>query len=332
MFDCGEGTQIQLMSSNLKAGKISKVFITHLHGDHLYGLPGLICTLSQTNQRGEPIEIYGPLGIAKYLRVSLGLSQSELGFQFRIIEMIPTEEMYTINGPMGLANMDHSDEKQLHPCELQGRQVEPTISNGVPKWTLIDSGAIKVLAGSLRHRVPSFGFIMTEQDLPAPLNVTKLASFGLQPGPIVKKILSGEEVTTPDGVIVTAKDVLHPKQRGRKLVICGDSSDSSKLSPLAEGADVYVHESTLQNDMQETAIERGHCTPAMAAQFALQAGAKLLYLTHFSQRYTESSKKPKQLDVSISDLQNEAKEVFGDNVAVAEDFQTFEIKVPKIHD
>jgi len=62
LFDCGEGTQRQFQKSNLSYMQISKIFISHFHGDHFLGLPGLIQTM-QLNDREKPLHIYGPQGI-----------------------------------------------------------------------------------------------------------------------------------------------------------------------------------------------------------------------------------------------------------------------------
>ncbi len=62
LFDCGEGTQRQFQRSNLSYMQISKIFITHFHGDHFLGIPGLVQTM-QLNDRDKPLHIYGPKGM-----------------------------------------------------------------------------------------------------------------------------------------------------------------------------------------------------------------------------------------------------------------------------
>ena len=72
LFDCGEGTQRQFQKSCLSYMQISKIFITHFHGDHFLGLPGLIQTM-QLNDRDLPLYIYGPKGINRLLEQILSL-------------------------------------------------------------------------------------------------------------------------------------------------------------------------------------------------------------------------------------------------------------------
>jgi len=64
LFDCGEGTQRQFQQSSLSYMQISKIFITHFHGDHFLGLPGLIQTM-QLNDRDRPLHLYGPEGMER---------------------------------------------------------------------------------------------------------------------------------------------------------------------------------------------------------------------------------------------------------------------------
>lgn len=327
MFDCGEGTQTQLMKSPLKAGKINRIFITHLHGDHMYGISGLLCTISQSNQRDGPVSIYGPLGLAKYLRVTLGLSRSDLCFRFRVIEMVPTPDMYTEDNDR-LCNIPEDDVTIRHHAEDEGMKVDAQMRDGVPYWTLIEEGPLKVRAGKLEHRIPSFGFIIEEDLVPGKFLVDKLESFGLSRGPVCQQLMNGITVTSPTGVPVTKSDVMGPDIPGRKVVICGDSSNSSYLAPLVQNVDVFVHETTLQNSMEEMAVERGHSTPQMTAEFAKQVNAKMLIITHFSQRYTESSKKAED-SYTVADLLKETRESFGEGCEAADDLKTFVIKTNK---
>lgn len=85
LFDCGEATQHQILHTTIKPRKINKVFISHLHGDHIFGLPGFLS--SRSFQGGSaPCTVYGPKGIKQYIETSLQISCSHLSYPLHIIE------------------------------------------------------------------------------------------------------------------------------------------------------------------------------------------------------------------------------------------------------
>jgi ribonuclease Z len=99
LFDVGEATQHQILHTSIKPRRIEKIFITHLHGDHIYGLPGLLS--SRSFQGGETeVTVYGPKGIKEYLQVSLSLSQTYLKYPLSVIEIsegiIFEDEQFTV--------------------------------------------------------------------------------------------------------------------------------------------------------------------------------------------------------------------------------------------
>ncbi|UUX34607.1 ribonuclease Z [Fundicoccus culcitae] len=88
LFDCGEATQHQILKTSLKPRKISRIFITHMHGDHIFGLPGLLS--SRSFQGGDtPVTIYGPKGIKAFIHATLSYSKTHLSYPLEIVELNP---------------------------------------------------------------------------------------------------------------------------------------------------------------------------------------------------------------------------------------------------
>lgn len=86
LFDCGEGTQHQLLHTAFNPGKLDRIFITHLHGDHLFGLPGLLCSRSMAGN-ARPLTIYGPTGIREFVETTLRLSGSWTDYPLTVEEI-----------------------------------------------------------------------------------------------------------------------------------------------------------------------------------------------------------------------------------------------------
>ncbi|XP_004579549.2 zinc phosphodiesterase ELAC protein 1 [Ochotona princeps] len=330
LFDCGEGTQTQLMKSQLKAGRITKIFITHLHGDHLFGLPGLLCTISL--QSGptvpkQPIEIFGPVGLRDFIWRTMQLSHTELVFPYVVHELVPTADQCPAEALRELAGMDKADSPA---AQGQGRTI--LLDSEEDAYLLVDEEQFVVKAFRLFHRIPAFGFSVMEKKGPGKLNAQKLKDLGVPPGPAYGKLKNGISVVLENGVTVSPQDVLKKPVSGRKICILGDCSGvvGEGGVKLCFEADLLIHEATLNDAQMDKAKEHGHSTPQMAATFAKLCRAKRLVLTHFSQRYKPTSLAREGEPDGTMELKRQAEAVLElQEVTLAEDFMVISIPIKK---
>ncbi|PTE73952.1 ribonuclease Z [Staphylococcus devriesei] len=87
LFDVGEGTQHQILHHSIKLGKVNHIFITHMHGDHIFGLPGLLTSRSFQGGEDKPLTIIGPKGLQNFIETTLKLSESHLNYPITYIEI-----------------------------------------------------------------------------------------------------------------------------------------------------------------------------------------------------------------------------------------------------
>jgi len=90
LFDAGEATQHQIMHTPLKLNKLEAVYITHLHGDHLYGLPGLLSSRS-FDGGVTPVRLYGPVGLKQFIETIFDVSATRLDYELIIYELTGDE-------------------------------------------------------------------------------------------------------------------------------------------------------------------------------------------------------------------------------------------------
>ena len=275
LFDCGEGTQHQFLRSECKASQIRRIFITHMHGDHIFGLMGLLASCGLAGSPQQQVDIYGPPKLNEYLQACRRYSQTHFSFPIRVHTVQP-----------GLVYEDQ--DFQVHCTRLE-------------------------------HRVPAFGYRVTERDRPGRFDVKRAQAMGIPAGPVYGQLKRGEVVTLADGRRINGQDLCGPDLPGRSLVYCTDTIFCDSAVELAQGANVLIHEATFSHQDADMAYQRLHSTSTMAAQVALMARVQQLIMTHFSPRYAPGN--PVQLD----DLLAEAQAIFP-NTVMARDFYTHAIE------
>jgi ribonuclease Z len=273
LFDCGEGTQHQLLRSDLNISQVTRIFITHMHGDHVYGLMGLLATCGMAGH-ARRVELYGPQGLEPYVR-----------------EVSRHTQLYT-----------------SYPLEVH------TVEAG----KIFEDEEYVVTCAPLKHRLPAFGYRVTEKQRPGHFDVERARELGIPPGPFYGRLKRGERVTLPDGRGFDGADFSGPPLRGRSFAYCTDTIYCPNAVELARDADLLVHEATFAERDEPLAVRSTHSTTKMAARVALEAGARRLVITHLSPRYFPGNA------VAPEDLLQESRMVFP-ATELAHDFLSVEV-------
>ncbi|MGT2866222.1 ribonuclease Z [Streptococcus fryi] len=245
LFDCGEGTQNRILETTIKPRKVQKIFITHLHGDHILGLPGFLSSRAfQANEEQTDLDIYGPVGLQSFITTTLRITGTRLPYRITYHEF---------------------DENSL--------------------GKLLETDKFMVYAEKLDHSVFCVGYRVIQKDLEGTLDSEALIAAGVPFGPLFGKVKRGEDVVLEDGRKIVAKDYLSEPRKGKVITILGDTRKTNASVRLGLGADVIVHESTYGKGDERIARKHGHSTNIQAAEVAKEANAKRLLLNHISPRF-----------------------------------------------
>ncbi|MEM1521637.1 MAG: ribonuclease Z [Thermofilaceae archaeon] len=254
LLDCGEGVQYRILTAGLRVNKLSAILITHLHGDHVYGLPGLLESLNNWG-RIKPLTVVGPQDLLAFLE-SLRL-RGKLNYE---IVFVSARDKLAFRG---------------------------------------EGYTVKAVA--VMHGLEAYGYVIVEDPLPGEFNAARAEALGIPPGPERTRLVQGYPVTLPNGRVVHPSEVVSPSRRGLKIVYSGDTTPCTTLVEAARDADLLIHEATFSSGHVNEAENSFHSTSVDAAQTAQKASVKFLFLTHFSNRYSEGD---------LSQLLSEARSIF----------------------
>jgi ribonuclease Z len=176
LFDCGEGTQVSLRRLNLKWKKISRIFISHTHADHVTGIPGILMLSSQV-ERDEPLYIYGPPRIKEYVEESCRILDMYINYEIDVREITKPGVVYEADEYRVVAFPLHHSKPcfgyALEEFERPGifypeRAGELGVPRG-PLWSQLQHGSDVTLDGGrivtpaqvmgLKRRGRKFGFV-----------------------------------------------------------------------------------------------------------------------------------------------------------------------------
>ncbi len=295
LFDCGEDTQRRFVDTGLKFNKPLKILISHFHGDHIIGLPGLLFRFGMV-ERTAPISIFGPPNLFLYLSLHNKIVGLKAKYPINIFEI--DSEANTLTEFEGLDSDIPKNEKKL--------------KNNI----IHETNRYYLKYASVNHSVLSYAYSFVEKPRYGKFNPERARELGIPASHLWKKLQEGL-ITDFNGrnIDPIEEGIVGEKRPGRKITYSGDTMPCQSLIDLGKGSNILVHEATFSSDLQNIATERKHSTSVDAANDAKNMNVKQLIMTHISSRYQNDALK----------LLEEAKEIFP-NTILAQDKLKITIK------
>ncbi len=246
LIDCGEGTQVSMRMLGWGFKSLDVICITHWHGDHTVGIPGLLTTLGNCG-RTEPVTIIGPQGIKEIIN---GL---------RVIAPFLPYELNIIEWP------------QEH-CDFSITSSGLTLSH--------NNFDVRISTLELEHSTPCLGYSIKIKRSPR-FDVEK--ALANQVPKNIWNTLQGGNSATYEGRYYQPEMVLGQERQGIKISYITDTRPITSIPEFIYGSDLFICEGTFKDDesLEKAKISR-HMTFKEAAELASKGNVKELILTHFS--------------------------------------------------
>ncbi|MGM8938694.1 ribonuclease Z [Psychrobacter glaciei] len=298
LIDCGEGTQQQLLHTKLSLHQLTAICITHVHGDHCYGLPGLLASAAMSGRR-EPLMLIAPKAIATLLEAIT--APTELYLPFAINFMAIEELLSPDNEGNGQVSISLDSQHQL--------DIDITL---------------------LSHRVASHAFGITQTIHHRTLDTDKLLAQGIPASALWGKLQQGEDVITEEGQQLCAVDYVNDDLSRTRVVVAGDNDTPACLTDALIDTDLLVHEATYTHEVltkiqaKNPNFDPMHSSAQLVGKFAQDIGLKNLILTHFSARY-QSFDNPNSSTANMGHIRLDAQSVYQGNLWLAADFAQYTV-------
>ena len=296
LIDCGEGVQHQLFRFKVPLMKIEAICISHIHGDHVFGLFGLLSTLSMEG-RQAPLDIYAPGNFGSILKFFLSYYGEGLGYEIRF-NQVSCKEPQVLYRTKSFEILAFPLNHRLDTFGYMFRETMPQMNirkEALSRYgfTLAEIGALKRGEDLIRPAGPDVG-------------ADFMNGFVRHSG------------TDSDLVIPNAEAAYLPYEP-RSYAYVSDTAPFPELSSWVRGVDLLYHEATYLAELDDQARKRYHSTTLDAARCALEAGVGRLVIAHYSSRCQDPAR-----------YEAEARTIFPETYA-ANDGDVFEIPEKKTY-